>query len=265
MKHASKAVPIVAAMTLYLIFTIFTGPACAGVTDSAMPCVVFLTQEAGYGREVKFGTGFLLVREGRPCLVTASHVARDLGRDFTMVMAGEKGSPVRRALKGVRWTVSPTADAAFTGLPSGGREENRWMLLRAMPSEVLTARPLPPSREVTLVAYGYPLGLGVRDSVSPLSFESRAASGFITLERFDTHEDATFILLQNPSISGLSGGPVFDVGRPLVEGGKIVPRDGLSLVGLVSGVIWDKTGGKIAMIVPATEIARLLRSNDPRT
>lgn len=112
---------------------------------------------------------------------------------------------------------------------------------------------------------GYPLGLGSKGYVSPLTLETRAASGFITLKRFDNHKDATFILLQSPSVSGLSGGPVFDVGRPLIEGGTVSPREGISLVGLVSGVIWDKTGGKFAMIVPATEISKLFDSASPQT
>ena len=182
-----------------------------------------------------------------------------------MIMQGTDGKAVLEVLRGVDWNVSPHADAAFAWLPHGNAEERGGLLRRAIPETLLTARPLPPSRDVTLVAMGYPLGLGSKGHVSPLSFETKAASGFITLERFDTGRDATFILLQSPSISGLSGGPVFDVGRSLVDGERLEPRKGISLVGLVSGVIWDKTGGKLAMIVPATEIARLFQSSPVRS
>jgi S1-C subfamily serine protease len=262
MKYAHKTVLIILAMML-----IFSGkPALAGVTDSLTPCVVFLTQEAGSGKVVNYGTGFIVSRDNRPFLVTASHVARDIGSDFAMIMPGDKDKAVTERKKGVAWIMSPWADVAFTGMSTGNRDEDKKLLQRSIPARLFTARALPPSRDVSLVTLGYPLGLGAKgQQVSPLSFESRAASGLITLDRFDTGKAATFILLQNPSISGLSGGPVFDVGRPLLEGNQLEPRDGLSLVGLVSGVIWDKTGGKIAMIVPATEIARLFDSKAPRT
>ena len=262
MKYAQSAVLFLLAMCL------FFSPknAAAGVTDSIEPSVVFLTQENGAGgKGINFGTGFLVSRGDRPYLVTASHVAKDLGPDFKMVMSGDGGRAVMDRMQGIKWNISPSADVAFTELARGDQEKTGRLLRRSMPARLMTARSLPPSRDISLVAMGFPLGLGSRGHVSPLSFETRAASGFITLERFDNKKEATFILLQSPSISGLSGGPVFDVGRPLVEGSRLEPRDGLSLVGLVSGVIWDKTGGKLAMIVPATEIARLFESNSPRT
>jgi S1-C subfamily serine protease len=261
MKYSGKTALIILAMCLSLS----PGTASAGVTDSVVPCVVFLTQENGPGHDVNFGTGFLLDSDNRPCLVTASHVAKDIGTDFKMVMPGSDGRGIVEKLEGVSWNISPSADCAYTVIAKGNREESRRLLLRSLPAGIMTARSLPPSRDIPLVAMGYPLGLGAKGRVSPLSFETKAASGFITLERFDNRKAATFILLQSPSISGLSGGPVFDVGRPLLEGGRLEARDGLSLVGLVSGVIWDKTGGKLAMIVPATEIARLFQRVSPRT
>jgi S1-C subfamily serine protease len=261
MKYA-RSLSLVIVMTCILLNPI---PARAGATDSVENSVVFLSQEAGKGKAVNFGTGFIVNRNNRPCLVTASHVARDLGRDFRMVMQGGDGKAVQEGLKGVVWNVSPYADAAFAWLPQGSGGDRGRVLARAIPEAFLTARTLPPSRDITLVAMGYPLGLGSKGYVSPLSFETKAASGLIPLERFDTRKDATFILLQSPSISGLSGGPVFDVGRPLIEGDKLEARNGISLVGLVSGVIWDKTGGKLAMIVPATEIARLFQSAPVRS
>jgi hypothetical protein len=261
MKYARSSALLIV-MTFILLNSI---PARAGSTDSVEDSVVFLTQQAGKGKSVNFGTGFIVNRNDRPCLVTASHVARDLGRDFMMVMQGGDGKAVQEAFRGIIWNVSPHADAAFAWLPHKSVDDQAQLLKRAIPEAFLTARPLPPSRDITLVAMGYPLGLGSKGFVSPLTFETKAASGFITLKRFDTRRDATFILLQSPSISGLSGGPVFDVGRPVPGDDKLEARKGISLVGLVSGVIWDKTGGKLAMIVPASEIARLFLSAPARS
>jgi hypothetical protein len=105
---------------------------------------------------------------------------------------------------------------------------------------------------------GYPLGLGATGYVSPLSLETRAASGFITMSRFDNGKLADFILLQDPSIGGLSGGPVFDLGKSYLTGErKMISRQGWTLVGLVHGVISDQSGGKFTAVVPSTFIAPL--------
>lgn len=259
MKHARTIIRIFLAVSLCLLCK----PAWAGVTERIEPSIVFLTQEASPDKTSNYGSGFLVSRDNRPYLVTASHVAKDLGSDFTMIMPGDGGLPITDRMEGVKWTVSPWADVAFTGLDA--RDQSGLLLQRSLPARLITARTLPPSRDISLIAMGYPLALGTKGTVSPLAFETRAASGFITLDRFDTRKPATFILMQSPSISGLSGGPVFDIGRPSFDGSRMTAREGISLVGLVSGVIWDKTGGKLAMIVPATELARLFESNSPKT
>jgi len=106
---------------------------------------------------------------------------------------------------------------------------------------------------------GYPLGIGAGGYVSPLSLETKAASGFVTMPRFDTKQPAIFILLQNPSVGGLSGGPVFDTGMGhFGPGGQMIVRRGVSIVGLMHGEITDEGVGKLAAVVPASEIALLL-------
>jgi hypothetical protein len=44
---------------------------------------------------------------------------------------------------------------------------------------------------------------------------------------------------------------------------RMTVRQGVSLVGLIHGVISDKTGGKFAAVVPSTEIAPLLEFSVP--
>jgi len=233
----------------------------AGVTDDIAPCVVFLTQDVPAGREANNGSGFLIRKDDKPILITASHVARSIGTSFKIIMPGQGGQAVTDRMHGVKWHISPSADVALLLIAADDQDKYKQFLDRSLPANLLTARPLPPSRDFPLVVMGYPLCLGTSGFVSPLSVETRAASGFITMKRFDNKKLATFILLQSPSTSGLSGGPVFDIGRSYFEGSEMNARKGISLVGLISGVIYDKTGGKFSMVVPATEITRLLESS----
>jgi hypothetical protein len=253
MKNARLIVKIVFVVSM-LVSAL---PAWAGIADDVAPSVVFLTQDLPPGTNAKNGSGFLIRKDDKPFLITASHVARDIGTSFKIIMPGREGQAVTSRFKGVKWHISPTADVAMFLIKTNSRDEYKALLNRCLPADLLTARPLPPSREFPLIVMGYPLCLGTRGFVS-LSLETRAATGFITMERFDNKKLATFILLQSPSTSGLSGGPVFDTGKSYYEGRELTVRNGVSLVGLISGVIYDKTGGKFSMVVPSTEIGRLL-------
>lgn len=253
-----KKLRFIAAMVFVVGMFVWSLPAWAGITDDVAQSVVFLTQEAPTGKNANNGSGFLIRKDDKPFLVTASHVARDIGTSFKIIMPGREGQGVTSRLKGVKWHISPTADVAMLLIKTNSRDEDKALLNRCLPANLITARPLPPSREFPLIVMGYPLCLGTTGFVSPLSLETHAASGFITMERFDNKKLATFILLQSPSTSGLSGGPVFDIGKSYYVGRELTARNGVSIVGLISGVIFDKTGGKFSMVVPSTEIARLL-------
>jgi hypothetical protein len=130
-------------------------------------------------------------------------------------------------------------------------------LARTMLSSENTA----PSRERPLTTLGFPLALGVQEHFSPITRDSSPASGLITLPRFDTHTPATFYLLENASIAGFSGAPVFLIPKPFAtnSGSLAFPRTGsgsstLTCVGIVHGTISDETGGKMAAVTPSKYI-----------
>ena len=251
------ALPLILTGALLQILTVH-----AGVTDDLAPCVVFLMQEVPASQEAIVGSGFLVHTDNAVFLVTASHVARALGTSWRIVMPGGSGRAVTARANGLEWRESPTADVSVAVLKPDSADQLNALLKRSLPIHLLSARPLPPSRDIPLTVMGYPLGLGSSGYVSPLSLETKAASGFITLKRFDNGKEANFIVLQDPSIGGLSGGPVFDTGKSYFEEGRrITVREGVSVVGLIHGVISDKSGGKFAAVVPAIEIVRLLSTN----
>ncbi len=241
------------------VASLFSPPVNAGVTDDIAPCVVFLMEDVPAGDNANIGSGFLVRSDNTVLLVTASHVAKHLEHTWQMVMPGSDGRAVILEASNLGWSVSSTADAAIAVLRPDDPQHHKALLDRSLPGNLVSARPLPPSRDIPLTVMGYPLGIGATGYVSPISIDTRAASGFVTLERADNKKLATFILLQDPSVGGLSGGPVFDTGKSYFGGGRMLSvRSGVSLVGLVHGTISDKTGGKFAAIVPATEINKLI-------
>lgn len=230
----------------------------SGTTDELARCVVFLRQNVPVGSPANVGSGFLVAKNDDVYLVTAAHVARDVGSDWTLLVQGSDGKAATTPMKQPAWQFSQQHDVAVLRL-NPKDEQKAFLLARSLPVKVLIARPLPPSRDVTLTVMGYPLGIGTEGFISPLSIETKAASGFVTLRRGDTKQPATFILLQDPSVGGLSGGPVFDTGLPhFAPGRQITVREGVSVVGLMHGEVPDKGVGKLAAVVPASDIAALL-------
>src|SRR5206468_6794441 len=111
-------------------------------------------------------------------------------------------------------------------------------------STLLTERKAP-DRDAPLTVLGFPLGLGVEREFSPISRDTKAASGLLTLPRFDTQIPATFFVMQDPSIGGDSGAPVIDTGGPRRAGQGLVLSAPTIVVGLVHGTLPDQTGGKV--------------------
>lgn len=104
---------------------------------------------------------------------------------------------------------------------------------------------------------GFPKGLGVGARFSPLTLQTFAASGLFSHRRFDKAIDTPFFFLQDPSVGGYSGAPVYDVSiRNL--GGAVVTGEGTRCYGLVHGTLGDETGGKLSAVVPIQAVLELL-------
>jgi hypothetical protein len=216
------------------------------------------------------GTGFLVALPDALYLVTAEHVALQLGTDLHATY-GEVGDRAKTLtllqLTGStipEWTYHGVADVAVMEIQT---EPDTMALLRSRalePARLLRDLEAPP-RERPLTVVGFPLGfgalvLGPESRVSPLSRMSFAASGLLTLRRIDTKTPMNFFLLDSPSIGGFSGAPVFLLPAPFTHDGGLAFSDAALAVcvGLVHGTLGDDTGGKLAAIVPVSYIVETL-------
>jgi hypothetical protein len=237
--------------------------------DELSESVVFLiTHTNGSAR---IGTGVLLATDIKhPFLATAEHVARTLNRDSEVVMRANDGNAFRIRMGNIMagtnafWRFHDTADLALLPITVADDLEkeltNKGQRLVFLPAEVLRAEESAPSRSITITVLGFPLALGTSGPFSPISRETRPASGFLTVPRFDTHRPALFFLTQDPSIGGFSGAPVFDTKLPLNEPNTFTMRGGgPRIVGIVHGTLSDRTGGKLGAVTPAHELLALLK------
>jgi hypothetical protein len=115
----------------------------------------------------------------------------------------------------------------------------------------------PVSRDFELTSVGFPNGLGAQGMFSPLTYRSYASSAFITMNRADTNTPCDFFMLENPSMGGYSGCPVFDLGY-MVVGAMTTTKEKTMCYGIMHGTVSDKTGGKLAAVTPAHYLRDLL-------
>lgn len=215
------------------------------------------------------GTGTLLASpKGEMVIVTAAHVAKEVGVDGSAVLRGDGDTPIVFSLavltndKGAAWTLHPHADVAVLRLRPEKAFVDRALTKRFLPMSILARDDAAPAHDVPLLAMGFPQNLGVEGRFSPLWLRAMAASGLLTINPDGTGRSNTYFMLDEPAIAGLSGALVFDMGFTTVgaNGTGMISAYGPTLArGLVHGTISDPTGGKLAAIVPSSEIVATLR------
>lgn len=213
----------------------------------------------------KIGTGMFVsspAGEGRiyGWIVTASHVARETNDNTTIVISTKDGKAEQLPLKvfGTNdWKHHSIADISVFQIEFN-KTNQKFMEGRFFPYDHLNLSNRPVSRDYELTAIGFPHGLGVDNYFSPFTFRSYASSGFVTFLRADTNTMSTFFCLENPSVGGYSGCPVFDLGYE-TNGTMMVTRDQTWCHGFMHGTMSDNTGGKIAMVTPAFYLKDLIK------
>jgi len=230
--------------------------------DQITNMVVHLRQPIVGG--FKVGTGTLVTKDGRPFILTAQHVANDITSTGELVVKGPGDLPivlpVGKVIDGhqIQWTPHPEADLAAFEIKPQDKETVTALQNRFLPLSFFSDLRASPSRDLTLTSIGFPLGLGTQGYFSPLTFESKASSGLLTLPRADTNTMQAFFALENPSVGGYSGCPIADF-SVFKAGGITTTGGGSVLYGVMHGTISDSTGGKIAMVTPAFYVHELMK------
>lgn len=181
------------------------------------------------------GTGFFINKENKYYLVTANHIAIDTNDSSYVVLSDTNGKPANISLSSlntnINWIHHSSADISVLEIDVANKV---WISNRAFPYELCDIESKRVNRDIMLTVVGFPKNLGIHGKFSPLTFRSFAASDVIDLGRFDTGITQKMILLENPSIGGYSGGPVFDLAT--LVSGNIVQNTGYpNIIGLVHG------------------------------
>lgn len=200
------------------------------------------------------GTGiFTTSANNKAWLVTAAHVANDTNTQ-TKIAISDKASnciiiPLTNLNSTLSWVYHPKADLAV--LPITITKDNiAYLNNRCLPFDHFHLEENSVSRDCELTCVGFPNGLGISGKFCPLTFRSYASSALLTLNRADTKTPSDFFCLENPSVGGYSGCPVFDLGYMIV-GAMTTTKEKTICYGIMHGTMSDNTGGKIALVTPS--------------
>jgi hypothetical protein len=273
-------------VSAFLMFFVFISLVCGAETqmlDKISATVVYLHRDivetttldgAKYevylkvpGKEIfipkttkRAGTGFLIMDGPLMFLVTAQHVASLMRPDSFATIRAPGDRPMTFTLdklSGItgqlRWVYHDTADVAVLTLHPPA-DVDSLLTEHFLAKEIVFGKLEAPLRNRPLTTIGFPLGLGVEGRFSPISRESKPASGLLNIPRFDTKQQSTFYLLDNPSIGGFSGAPIFQLPGTYSSDAALTFSRNVACVGLIHGTISDDTGGKLAAAVPSVFI-----------
>lgn len=218
------------------------------------------------------GTALIIRYNNRDYLVTAKHVATALSPTAEIILnlpngqGGSltfKGLSQQEVIKGAHWFHHPKADISVHPMAYPGSVDALSIAEDLFPKKDIEIPLLTPAYVV-----GFPLDLGVQEKLSPIAKGTQIASRATSIDFPDIASDLHFILLDQALAQGYSGAPVFyteDIPSGVMIGNQ--PRKGgekLHFIGILSGSISDKTGGKISLVVPISHVWDILESHEFR-
>jgi hypothetical protein len=202
------------------------------------------------------GTGFFVRKGTQIYLITAEHVAKDLKYDVKVTVHGNEDLPITYDIKDLTgsekepsWVFHSEADVALLPLSPSDKFIG---IIKVINSNMflMNENDYDKYKNRVLTTIGFPLSLGLSGKFSPITKSSKAASNLFKSKRFDKNIETTFLVLDESSVQGFSGAPVYAL-SVIDFGGVALGTGQFACIGLVHGTLSDNTGGKFAAIVPS--------------
>lgn len=219
--------------------------------------VVLLKEKSGTGE--RYGTGFILTSNNGFFLITAKHVADSLHTEIAEIYF--RDSSKKAIGYKVKRFIASKPVVQFN-------EQSDFFILRLDPFDSTSTKILKKAsldaksiannresldRKFEVVVFGYPIF--DFDNFTPITFKSHFSSSLMNIYMKDLPKPCYCYLLENPSMSGFSGGPVF-IG---VKDRATMQMNATLIIGIVTGTTYDKTGGKFAVITPTFHLLDLIK------
>ena len=220
--------------------------------------------------ENRTGTGFIIKHNNRNYLVTAKHVSDFMDSNATIILNDINRKKIEikfqtlkefDVIKGARWFSHPIADISLHPIVYPQKPDLLTISTIDISKKYIKLKLLS-----NVYILGFPLGLGLHETISPIAKKAQLASNITSLDIPNLNPNLKFYLIDQAIAQGYSGSPVYyaeempsgiSVGKRVVTAGEAI-----SLIGIVSGSLSDMTGGKISLVVPISYLWDILESKE---
>lgn len=240
--------------------------------DDLSKSVVYLCQQTK-PNTVIVSTGFIVKYENNDYLVTAKHVAESLSPTAEIILNLKSGKGIsivfrdilqNNTIKGAHWFTHPNPNIDISIHPIIYLNNNVDII--AVPESVYQKNDNYVKLLNKVCIIGFPLGLGGQDMISPIAKEAKVASRLTTLDVPEIPKSNYYYLLDEALSGGYSGAPVFYI-EDIISDSKVDDvylkgGEKLHLLGIQSGVLSDKTGGKMSLVIPSMYLWDIFSSSD---
>lgn len=210
--------------------------------------------------EALIGTGTFIEKDGRFYILTAEHVISATVTATYIILCDSHMIPRKIDLtqlnKNYTWKTHPVADMAVMEIDSIA---NPWISSRSFPYDHCEITMSGLNRDIEVTTVGFPCGLGATNIFAPLTFRSFPASEILKHHRLDKKAIVTDVFfLEDPSIGGYSGGPVFDLAYK-VDYNMTQTKDKTRLYGIMHGFLGNNvSGGHMSFVTPISYLSQLI-------
>ncbi|MGV3483731.1 MAG: trypsin-like peptidase domain-containing protein [Planctomycetaceae bacterium] len=216
-------------------------------------CLVQESADAQGKKSMDLGTAFIVETDGELVLATAAHVAKFTTAKSKLLFRNSDGESrwvlvgALNGTSGSPWRTHENSDLAVMRLCFDKLEPEivSGLTALAVPLDALSLSTPPRTTKVELT--GFPINLGLTPALSPLVMCASVASRETECEG---NWGTELVWLANPVVGdGVSGGPVFHAAEE--------PTD-VRIVGMYIGYMFDKSGPKLARVVPSRLIREMI-------
>ena len=254
-----------------IIFYSFCLASAVVSIDDLSKSVVYLSQQID--TTVTSGTGFIVKYKNKDYLVTAKHIADSLTEtaEITLNLKNGKGTNIsfrnllqQSEIKGASWFNHPDSNIDIAVHPIV--YSNKDIDIIAIPESIYQKKEISIKLLNTVYIFGFPLGLGIIDKISPIAKEAKVASRITTINASNIPKNNYYYLLDEALSKGYSGAPVFYIediiSTDRTDNWPMKGDEKLHLLGLQSIVLSDATGGKISLVIPIMYLWDIFLSSD---
>jgi len=246
--------------TIYYLLLLLL-PCTAAMAQSDSTTTDLLMTVANLQNDSIAATGVFMRNEGSLYLVATAHIAETMDRNAFVVIQGVEQMwqfKITDFANPVQWIYHPTVDLAVLRLNPKPAFFNKYLGNRCLPLVFTDSERQAMPADSLLTILGFKRAVRGGSFSPPLAYTTIPTAEKVTPADPEVAAAQHLVMLENPSATGYTGGPVFILGET-DQAGQLHAGDRLRMVGFVQGKIKDNAARTFVAMIPAFYLRDLIK------